>query len=249
MRLRIFIASGLLAAMTAWADEKLPLLKTGSEVYSNVTVLSSTATDVFFTYNNGGNDKGMANAKLKDLSPELQKHFHYNAAKAGAVEQKQAAANTRYYSFITGQAATRPPDESREQPAPAAHAQQALWRTDLPGALDQARSENKLVLLDFTGSDWCPWCIKFDQEVLSTGEFANYAGSKLELVRLDFPRHTEQDAELRQANHELFQRFNVDGYPTYILLNSSGKELGRQVGYAKGGPSAFIAELDGFSRQ
>ena len=249
MRLRFFIAFSLLAAMTGRADEKLPLLKTGSQVYSNVTVLSSTATDVFFTYNNGKNDKGMANAKLKDLSPALQKHFHYNAAKAGQIEQKQAADNAQYHLQVIGQPARRLPDEGRGQPIAAAQTSGSSWGTDLPDALNQARSDNKMVLLDFTGSDWCPWCIKFDQEVLSKDEFASYAGSKLVLVKLDFPRHTPQDATLKQANQELYQRFNVDGYPTYILLDSSGKELGRQVGYRPGGPSAFIAELDGFSKK
>lgn len=245
MRLEIFIAFALLAAMTALSDENLPLLKTGSDVYSNVTVLTVTATDIYFTYNNG---HGMANAKLKDLSPALQKHFHYNTAKAGEVEQKQAADNSQYHLQVIGQSTARPPDESRQQTA-AARASGSSWGTDLPSALNQARSDNKMVLLDFTGSDWCPWCIKFDQEVLSTGEFANYAGSKLVLVRLDFPRHTEQDAALKQANQELYQRFNVEGYPTYILLNPSGRELGRQVGYRPGGPDAFIAELDNFGKR
>jgi thiol-disulfide isomerase/thioredoxin len=248
MRLGIFIAFGLLAAMSAWADEKLPLLKTGSDVYSNVTVLSFTATDVFFTYNNGRNDKGMANVKLRDLGPELQKHFHYNEAKANVAEQKQTAANAKYYSSITDQPAVRPPDESREQPV-AAQDSRLSWGTDLPVALNQARSDNKMVLLDFTGSDWCPWCIKFDHDVLSTDEFASYAKNKLELVQLDFPRTKPQSADLKQANAELAKRFNVEGYPTYVLLNPSGNELGRQVGYAEGGPAAFIAKLDGFGKR
>jgi thioredoxin-related protein len=244
MRNHVFTAFILLnAAMATHADEKLTVLKVGGDVYSNVTVTTLTATDIYFTYAGG-----MANVKLKNLSPDLQKHFHYNAAKAGQVEQKQTADNAQYHLQVIGQPAARPPDERRQQPA-AAQTSRSSWGTDLPNALNQARSDNKMVLLDFTGSDWCPWCIKFDQEVLSTGEFANYAGSKLVLVKLDFPRHTEQDAALKQANHELYQKFNVDGYPTYILLNSSGKELGRQVGYAEGGPSAFIAELEKFSRK
>jgi thioredoxin-related protein len=106
-----------------------------------------------------------------------------------------------------------------------------------------------MVLLDFTGSDWCGWCIKFDQDVLSTGQFAGYAKSKLVLVRLDFPHHKEQDAALKQANEQLSKQFGVDGFPTFVLLNSAGKELGRQVGYLEGGPDAFIAELDGFSQK
>jgi thioredoxin-related protein len=104
------------------------------------------------------------------------------------------------------------------------------------------------VLLDFTGSDWCPWCIKFDQEVLSTGKFSAYAGQKLELVRVDFPRHTPLPDDQRRANDALAAQFNVDGYPTQILLNSAGKELGRQGGYLAGGPDAFIAELEKFSQ-
>src|SRR5476651_2319730 len=126
MFLRFTIAFGLLLAMTGWADEKMPLLKVGSEVYSNVTVLSSTATDIFFTYSNARNDNGMANAKLKDLSPELQKHFHYNAAEAGLVEQKQAAANARYHDVVlNGQASG----------------------LDFPNVLARAKSEKKMVLL------------------------------------------------------------------------------------------------------
>jgi thioredoxin-related protein len=105
-----------------------------------------------------------------------------------------------------------------------------------------------MVLLDFTGSDWCGWCIKFDQDVLSTDKFAGYAKGKLVLVRLDFPRHKEQDAALKQSNEQLSKRFGVDGFPTFVLLNSAGKELWRQVGYAEGGPDAFIAELERFTR-
>jgi len=105
------------------------------------------------------------------------------------------------------------------------------------------------VLLDFTGSDWCSWCIKFDQEALSTEKFAEYAKTHLELVQLDFPNTKPQSAELKAANAALQKQYNVDGFPTYVLLNADGKELGRQVGYAKGGPEAFIAELDGFGKK
>jgi thioredoxin-related protein len=231
-------------ATSAFGDEKIPVLKVGSNVYSNVTVTIITATDIYFTHADG-----MANVKLKNLSPELQKHFHYDAVKAGEVEQKQAAANVQYRNLIVSQAVSRRADESREESAVVTQASELSWGTDLPGALNQARSDNKMVLLDFTGSDWCPWCIKFDGEVLSTGEFASYAGSKLVLVKLDFPRTKPQSADLKQANAALAKKFNVDGYPTYVLLNQAGNELGRQVGYAGGGPSAFIAELDGFSKR
>ncbi len=249
MRRKALILLGVFAlAPLVFADDKLAVLKAGNTVYSNVTVMSVSATDVYFTYGHG-NGVGMANVKLKSLDPALQRHFNYNATNALAVEQKQAQANTQYHAYVAGHPAPPPPNEDRPAPSAAAGAPQALWRMDLPGALEQARTENKLVLLDFTGSDWCSWCIKFDQEVLSTGQFTDYANAKLILVKLDFPQHTAQSDDLRRANAELASRFHVDGFPTYVLLNAGGNELGRQVGYQPGGPNAFIAELESFSRR
>jgi thioredoxin-related protein len=217
------------------ADETFHTLQANGNTYTNVTVTVVTATDIYFSY-----DGGMGNAKIKNLSPELQKHFDYNATKAATQEEEQALANAQYQVHISQPAAGKPADESREP---------ASWGTDLPTALDQARSDNKLVLMDFTGSDWCPWCIKLDQEVLSTSQFAAYAQNKLELVKVDFLRNTPQSDEIKEANAALASQYNVKMYPTCILLDVSGKELGRQTGYAPGGPDAFIAELDGFGRK
>jgi thioredoxin-related protein len=229
----------------AHADEKLTVLKVGSEVYSNVTVTAVTTTDIYFVYAGG-----MGNAKLKNLNPGLQKHFHYNAVEAGEVEQKQAAANAQYHLQALRQPSSRRPAEADTTPPASAEQTSGLsWGTDLPAALNQAMSDNKMVLLDFTGSDWCGWCIKFDKDVLSTDKFDSYANSKLVLVKLDFPRHKEQNAALKQANEQLSKQFGVNGFPTFVLLNSAGRELGRQVGYLKGGPDDFIAELENFSRK
>jgi protein disulfide-isomerase len=243
MRFQAFLAMAALATLVsiqANADERLAVLQAGVQTYTNVTITEVTATDVFFTY-----PGGMSNVKMKQLSPELQKHFGYNAQKAGVAEAKQAENKAKYREQVRQQPAPTPanyPEQVRQQPAATA----ADWGLDLPTALNQARSENKLVLLDFTGSDWCPWCIKFDQEVLSTSAFAAYAGRKLELVKLDFPHQVQLSDVLRRDNEALKKQFNVDGFPTYILLNAAGKELGRQTGYAEGGPDAFIAELERF---
>jgi protein disulfide-isomerase len=123
------------------------------------------------------------------------------------------------------------------------------WGTDLPKAQAQAKAANKMVLLDFTGSDWCGWCKKFDKEALSTDKFADYAKTHLELVTVDFPREKPQSDDLKAANKALGAKYGVDGYPTFIVLNADGKEIGRQVGYAPGGPEAFIAQLEGFSKK
>jgi thiol:disulfide interchange protein len=227
--------------LAARADEQLPTLAVDGQTYTNVTVTSVSATDICFTYAGG-----MGNAKLKNLSPELQKHFRFDPDKAKAAELKQADNQAKFHQALLHQPAAHGPDMSRDSTgaSPATH---TMWRSDLPGALRQALSENREVLLDFTGSDWCPWCIKFDQDVLSTPRFAAYAGQNLELVKVDFPRHTPLPADQQQANDALAKRFGVDGYPTYVLLNSVGREIGRQVGYLAGGPDAFIAELEKFN--
>ena len=119
----------------------------------------------------------------------------------------------------------------------------ANWMTDLPKPQAKAQAEKKLVLMDFTGSDWCGWCIKLDKEVFSTKEFAAYADKNLVLMEVDFPRSKKQSPEVKKANQELAKKYNIRGYPTIIVLNSSGKQVG-ELGYMKGGPKAFIAELE-----
>jgi protein disulfide-isomerase len=122
------------------------------------------------------------------------------------------------------------------------------WLTDLSKAQAKAKAENKMVLMDFTGSDWCGWCIKFDKEVLSTDKFKEYADKNLVLVVVDFPNKKPQSDELKQANAALGKKYGVDGYPTFVVLSKDGKEIGRQVGYSEGGPEAFIDKLNGFKK-
>jgi protein disulfide-isomerase len=117
------------------------------------------------------------------------------------------------------------------------------WLTDLPKAQAQAKNENKLVMLDFTGSDWCGWCFKLRDEVFSLKEFKDYADKNLVLVEVDFPQKKKLSAELIKANNALQEKYNVQGYPTIIVLNGAGKKVG-ELGYMKGGPKAFIAALE-----
>lgn len=126
-----------------------------------------------------------------------------------------------------------------------AGAAELQWLTDLPKAEAKAKSENKLVMMDFTGSDWCPWCIKLDKEVFSTPEFIQYAEKNLVPVQVDFPRQKQQSAELKKANQELQKKYNIEGYPTVVVLDKDGKKLG-ELGYEPGGPKPFIAKLEKF---
>lgn len=119
------------------------------------------------------------------------------------------------------------------------------WSTDLPAAQVQAKKEKKLVVMNFTGSDWCGWCKKLHKEVFATKEWEAFAKENLVLVELDFPSGKKQTAELKKANEALKGRYKADGFPTIVVLNSDGKEVWRQVGYMPGGPSAWIGKLKG----
>ena len=128
------------------------------------------------------------------------------------------------------------------------NAAESTWLTDLPKAEAQAKAENKIILMDFTGSDWCGWCIKFKKEVLDTKEFQEYAAKNVVLVELDYPNKKAQSADLKKANADLKKQYKVNGFPTLVVLDKDGKEIGRQVGYSKGGPEAFIAKLESFKK-
>lgn len=116
------------------------------------------------------------------------------------------------------------------------------WQDNLEKALLQAKQENKAVLVNFTGSDWCIWCKHLSDEVFFKSEFKNYADENLILVKLDFPRNIEQTAETKMYNNNLAQRFGVQGFPTILLFNSSGK-LVLTTGYQPGGPANYVKHL------
>ena len=117
------------------------------------------------------------------------------------------------------------------------------WSEDYTKSLAKAKAEKKLVLVDFTGSDWCEWCIKLDKEVFSTPEFKTYAKDKLVLVEADFPMGKPQNDKIKEQNEKLQEKFSVEGFPTVVVLDSKGKKVG-QLGYMEGGPKAFIAALE-----
>jgi protein disulfide-isomerase len=117
------------------------------------------------------------------------------------------------------------------------------WLTNYKQAQDQAKNSKKLLLLDFTGSDWCGWCIKLEKEVFSQPQFKEYASKNLVLLELDFPRRKQLSASEQSQNESLAEQHGVQGFPTIVVLNSEGKKVG-ELGYTPGGASAFIAELE-----
>jgi thioredoxin-related protein len=117
------------------------------------------------------------------------------------------------------------------------------WLTDYQQAQQLAKANHKLLLLDFTGSDWCGWCIRLRREVFSKPEFQQYANKNLVLMEVDFPRQKQQTETVRLQNEKLARQYGIQGFPTILVLNDAGQIVGA-LGYVQGGPNAFVAELE-----
>lgn len=117
------------------------------------------------------------------------------------------------------------------------------WTEDFNKALAQAKAEKKLVLLDFTGSDWCGWCVKLDKDVFSKPEFGEYAKKNLVLVEADFTSSGKaKSKDFGKLQEAMLKEYKVQGFPTVIVLDGEGKKLG-ETGY-KPSPAEFIAEVE-----
>jgi len=114
------------------------------------------------------------------------------------------------------------------------------WGDNYQQALSTAAKENKKVLLDFTGSDWCGWCIKLKKETFDQPQFKDFADKNLVLVEVDFPQGKSLSPEVKKQNDSLQEQFHVEGFPMIVLLNAQGKILKQNSGYLPGGPKAMI---------
>lgn len=118
----------------------------------------------------------------------------------------------------------------------------SAWMTDFEAAKAKAKAENKPMLVDFTGSDWCIWCIKLDEEVFSKQAFKDYAKENLILVELDFPRKKAQSDELKEQNRALAEKYGIRGFPTILILDGEGEVI-EKTGYRRGGPEKYVLHL------
>tara|TARA_R110002096_G_C14527339_1_gene717422 strand:- start:119 stop:544 length:426 start_codon:yes stop_codon:yes gene_type:complete len=121
------------------------------------------------------------------------------------------------------------------------------WHTDMEKAIAIATKENKKMLLFFTGSDWCGWCKKLQNEVFKTSDFEKWANENVVLVELDFPKRTPQDINVRNQNSQLQQMFQVRGYPTIHFVKAEKKPDGKtnlnnlgKTGFVRGGSSKWL---------
>lgn len=125
-----------------------------------------------------------------------------------------------------------------------AHADQSPgWTDNVEQAMATASQQNKDLLMNFTGSDWCVWCIKLKEEVFDKDDFPAKAGQHFILVELDFPNQKELAAETRQQNEAWRDKFKIRGYPTLVLADAKGEPYA-MTGYREGGTAAYLKHLD-----
>jgi protein disulfide-isomerase len=127
-------------------------------------------------------------------------------------------------------------------PCVQAQAAELDWTTHYDEALAKSKSTSKPIILFFTGSDWCAWCHKLEQEVLNTAEFKELAGDKFIFVTLDFPLNKPSDPKISEQNKRLQKKYDVKGFPTLVLIDSNEQEIGT-AGYRPGGAKAYAEHL------
>jgi thioredoxin-related protein len=123
------------------------------------------------------------------------------------------------------------------------------WGLDFNQAVTESKQNNKLILLNFSGSDWCGPCIKLKKDVFESDDFKAFANEKLVLIRADFPRlkKNQLDKTQQEKNEILAEKYNPNGkFPLTVLIDSKGKVLHEWEGYQ---PSIakFIGEIKQFN--
>lgn len=118
------------------------------------------------------------------------------------------------------------------------------WETDYKKAIATATDESKHILLEFTGSDWCPPCIMLKKDIFEKNTFKEYAEQNLVLIEIDFPRKKNLDKLLSEQNDQLLEKYEVRGFPTIVILDPRGKEITRHVGYKPGGVENYLRYIE-----
>jgi hypothetical protein len=173
----VFVGAILSAGIVSAVEEELPLLNVGDEVYTNVTVTSATATDIYFNHS-----RGVGNAKLKQLSPELQERFHYDPAKAARKESQQSLENALYNQAARETKPSPKPQRTPNPQLPIATRSQTSNAQNNDGSVGGRRgpeifvekwitpqpdTNGKFVLLDF----WAPWSFPSKKTIPPLNDF------------------------------------------------------------------------------
>ncbi len=119
------------------------------------------------------------------------------------------------------------------------------WGEDFAAGKAEAEKSGKLILMAFSGSDWCGWCVKMEKEIYSDKKFISGAKKKFVLLMIDNPKDKSiLSAVAKKQNSELTKKYRISGYPSTVIVDASGKEVKRFGGYQKGGPEGFLKSLE-----
>lgn len=148
-------------------------------------------------------------------------------------------ANTNETNNVDKQTTTQNPEYTKTD---AAYVGGMDWYVDLEKAKAEAKETGNYILVNFTGSDWCPWCFKLRDEVFVKEAFVNYAKDNLVLMVVDKPRSIEMTPATVQYNDKLINKYGILGFPTVLLLDQNG-DVVAQMGYQPGGPEKYIEDI------
>jgi protein disulfide-isomerase len=136
------------------------------------------------------------------------------------------------------------------------NALELVWSNNLRNSVEVSKKTKKPLMLFFTGSDWCGWCIRLQKEVFLTETFTKWAKENVILVELDFPKSKTQTDAIKQQNNQLQQTFAVQGYPTVFFVNAKKTEKDKydlsslgKTGYVAGGPVKWIEGANAMIQQ
>lgn len=163
---------------------------------------------------------------------------------------KEGSQNPFLSSLTPSAAIEQASAESAKRTSPATIQQTAFetsvaaptWHDSLTAAIAEAKANDKLILADFTGSDWCHYCVKLKKEVFDTPEFKSWASDNVVLLELDFPKRSQLSPAVREQNEMLKSRFNITSYPTVLLLDAEGN-IQAKMGYERGKSSSQWVQL------
>lgn len=122
-------------------------------------------------------------------------------------------------------------------------AEEKLWQDDFAAAKAKAKAEHKYILVDFTGSDWCPPCKKLSADVFGSAMFKSEAPKKFVLVELDYPRHKRQAAKLKKQNEELVAKYKIQAFPAILVMDAEGNVVAKTVGYDGSSAAKYVQRL------
>lgn len=130
-----------------------------------------------------------------------------------------------------------------EKSGPKPSKRRAKWTEDYEEAQNEAKEHDLPILLLFTGSDWCGYCIRLEDAVFSERDFEKFADQNIVLMKADFPR-AKQKSAIKKQNAELKKEFKASGYPSVFILSPKGKTLGRIHGYGGWSVDEYIDKIE-----